>query len=441
MGGLAAVAKAAGHKVTGADKAAYPPMSDQLVAQGISVTEGFDPQQLDAKPDLVVVGNVMSRGMPIVEELLIRGIPYSSGPQWLAETVLRNRWVIAVSGTHGKTTTASLVASILETCGHEPGFLIGGVPGDFGCSARLGAPPFFVIEADEYDTAFFDKRAKFLHYGPRTLVITNLEYDHADIYQDIDAIIWQFHQMLRILPGNGHLIVNADDANITRLIKMGCWTPVDTFASENAGADWRAERSADDGLKVFNGKKPVGQSDFGLSGQHNLENALAAILACRHAGVPIESALQAVASFKGVKRRLEHLGTFAGISLYDDFAHHPTAIERTLHGLAGSGRVMAVLELRSNSMKLGAHCAHLPDALKPADHAWVFRPDDIQWSLEDTLKGMDSVSIRDSVDSIVADVVAASQAGDAVVVMSNGNFQGIHARLRDALLHKASGGV
>ena len=228
MGGLAAIAKAAGHKVTGADKAVYPPMSDQLAAQGITVTEGFDPQQLDAKPDLVVVGNVMSRGMPIVEELLNRGMAYCSGPQWLAEQVLKDRWVIAVSGTHGKTTTASLVAWILESCGHEPGFLIGGVSGNFDCSARLGGTPFFVIEADEYDTAFFDKRAKFLHYDPRTLVINNLEYDHADIYQDIDAILWQFHQMLRILPGNGRLIVNADDANIARLIKMGCWTPCRT---------------------------------------------------------------------------------------------------------------------------------------------------------------------------------------------------------------------
>ncbi len=444
MGGLAAIAKAAGHKVTGADKAVYPPMSDQLAAQGITVTEGFNPQQLDAKPDLVVVGNVMSRGMPIVEELLNRGMAYCSGPQWLAEQVLKDRWVIAVSGTHGKTTTASLVAWILESCGHEPGFLIGGVPGNFDCSARLGSTPFFVIEADEYDTAFFDKRAKFLHYDPRTLVINNLEYDHADIYQDIDAILWQFHQMLRILPGNGRLIVNADDANIARLIKMGCWTPVETFASENTGADWRAERSADDGLTVVSGKKPVGQSDFSLSGQHNLENALAAILACRHAGVPIESALKAVAGFNGVKRRLEHLGTFGGVSLYDDFAHHPTAIERTLRGLQGqpgSGRVMAVLEPRSNSMKLGAHCASLPDALRPADHAWVYRSDDIQWSLDDTLKGMDSVSILDSVDSIVADVVAAGRAGDAIVVMSNGDFQGIHARLRDALQHKASSGV
>ncbi len=444
MGGLAVCAKAAGHQVTGADQAAYPPMSDQLAAQGITVTEGFDPQQLDTGPDLVVVGNVMSRGMPIVEELLTRDIEYCSGPQWLAEEVLRDRWVIAVSGTHGKTTTASLVAWILEFCGHEPGFLIGGVPGNFDCSGRLGTAPFFVIEADEYDTAFFDKRAKFLHYDPRTLVINNLEYDHADIYPDMQSIIWQFHQMLRILPGNGRLIANANDANIARLIKMGCWTPVETFASTNTGANWRAERSADDSVKVFNGRKSVGQSDFSLSGQHNLENALAAILACRHAGVSIESALKALARFKGVKRRLEHLGTFAGVSLYDDFAHHPTAIERTLRGLraqAASRRIMAVLELRSNSMKLGAHRELLPDSFRAADYVWVYHSDDIQWSLEETLKGMDSVRILDSVDNIVTDVVATGQAGDVVVVMSNGDFQGIHAKLRDALQRKASGRV
>ncbi len=435
MGGIAAIAREAGHRVTGSDQTVYPPMSDQLEALGIELIEGFDPGQLNLKPDLVVVGNVMSRGMPVVEELLNSEIPYTSGPAWLAEHVLKRRHVIAVSGTHGKTTTASITAWLLEAAGLEPGYLIGGVPANFASTARLGAGDVFVIEADEYDTAFFDKRAKFMHYGPRTLIINNLEFDHADIYADMEAIRWQFHQMLRILPGNGRVIANTLDSEIDRLLEMGCWTPVERYSSNSAiAADWQVQR-AGSGLQLQSGNKSWRSGAIALPGSYNLENATAAVLAARHAGVSIEAALQGLESFKGVKRRLEHIGTFNQVRVYDDFAHHPTAIRRTLEALreTASGRVLAVLEPRSNSMKLGVHCDGLKQSLAAADAVWVFEPADLPWSLHDVLDGLPVLSIQSDIDKIVAAVAADVRPGDELVVMSNGGFGGIHQLICDRL--------
>jgi len=435
MGGIAAIARAAGHTVTGSDRAVYPPMSDQLRGLGIDLIEGFEPEQLDLEPDLVVVGNVMSRGMPIVEEMLNRGMPYTSGPAWLAEHVLHDRHVIAVSGTHGKTTTASMTAWLLEAAGLEPGFLIGGVPANFATTARLGKGDYFVIEADEYDTAFFDKRAKFMHYGPRTLIINNLEFDHADIYKDMDAIHWQFHQMLRILPGSGRVIANANEPEIEHLLDMGCWTPVERYSSNmNMAADAYV-RGAGGGLQLDVDGQTLSSGDLALPGLHNFENAAAAVLAARHSGVPVAQSLAALADFRGVKRRLEHLGTFAGVRVYDDFAHHPTAIRRTIGAVSetGSGRVLAVLEPRSNSMKLGVHRAGLKDSLANADCVWAFQAEDLPWQLADELAGLPALAVVNDVQSIVAGIVSEARPGDDVVIMSNGGFGGIHKLLCEAL--------
>ncbi|MGI9292241.1 MAG: UDP-N-acetylmuramate:L-alanyl-gamma-D-glutamyl-meso-diaminopimelate ligase [Gammaproteobacteria bacterium] len=436
MGGIAAIAREAGHRVTGSDKNVYPPMSDQLRSLGIELIEGFEPDQLDMNPDVVVVGNVMSRGMPIVERLLNEKIPYTSGPAWLAEHVLNSQHVIAVSGTHGKTTTSSLTAWLLEVAGLEPGYLIGGVAANFDTTARLGKGDYFVIEADEYDTAFFDKRAKFMHYGPQTLIVNNLEFDHADIYKDMDAILWQFHQMLRILPGNGRVIARAGEAEIIRLMEMGCWTPVDFFTSENdpTGKAWRVKRNST-GLLLTSGTEEWVSPPVALPGAHNLENAAAAILAARDAGVSIEKSLQALADFKGVKRRLEHLGKFNGVNVYDDFAHHPTAISLTLKALreSATGKVLAVLEPRSNSMKLGAHRAALPQSLLGADAVWMYQPAELGWSLEADFSAVPEVSVHSDIQSIIADVVAHAKPGDELVIMSNGGFGGIHGQLCEAL--------
>lgn len=441
MGGIAAIARAAGHTVTGSDRAVYPPMSDQLAALGIELIEGFEPAQLDAKPDLVVVGNVMSRGMPIIEEMLNRGMHYSSGPAWLADNVLKEQWVIAVSGTHGKTTTASMTAWLLEAAGLEPGFLIGGVPANFSVTARLGGGRFFVIEADEYDTAFFDKRAKFLHYGPRTLIINNLEFDHADIYADMNAILWQFHQMLRILPGNGRLIVNANEPEIERLLNMGCWTPVERYSSNSSTAADCALKLVDGGISIEVEGERYDSGPLALPGLHNLENATAALLAARHAGVPVEKSLQALTEFRGVKRRLELLGSFGGINVYDDFAHHPTAIARTIEALRSTvrGRVLAILEPRSNSMKLGAHRAGLRDSLAGADRVWAYQPADLPWPLEQELAGLPGAAAYTDIASIVADVSAEARAGDEIVIMSNGGFGGIHRLICKALQEQSGG--
>ncbi len=360
MGGIAAIAKEAGHDVSGADQNVYPPMSTQLRDLGIALVQGYD-AEVDPRVDHVVVGNALSRGLPVVEALLDSGRPYYSGPQWLSEHVLRDRWVLAVSGTHGKTTTTSMLAWILEYAGLKPGFLVGGVPSNFGISARLGASPYFVVEADEYDTAFFDKRSKFVHYRPRTLIVNNIEYDHADIFADVDAIIWQFHQLLRTVPRNGLIVANAVDANIERLLARGVWTPLTRFSARDRRAQWWGSYDAVDEQSRFSvakGGAALGSATFPLFGAHNLENALAAIAAAGHVGVAPEVALAALTQFKGVKRRLELRGTFGGIALYEDFAHHPTAIATTLAGLksrAGAKRIVAVMEPRSNTMRMGVH--------------------------------------------------------------------------------------
>ncbi len=436
MAGVAALARAAGHRVTGSDQAVYPPMSEQLGALGIDLIEGYDAAQLEPAPDMVVVGNVMSRGMPVVEALLDSGLPYASGPEWLARELLPGRRVIAVAGTHGKTTTTSLLAWILEQAGLSPGFLIGGIAENFGISARLGDGEVFVIEADEYDTAFFDKRAKFLWYRPRVAVINNLEYDHADIYPDLAAIRWQFHQLLRGLPSNGRLLVPAADPQVEQLLALGCWTPVETVGSDpDGGADWLA--SAVDGeLRLTRHGQAVGSSRWSLLGSHNAENAAAAIAAAAAVGVEPGQALAALGSFAGVKRRLQHRGEFGGVSLYDDFAHHPTAIRRTLAGLreASSGRLLVILEPRSNTMRLGVHREALASALADADQAWLFRPADLDWdpsSVADAAAA--DVFVCDELAAIVRGVAAAASPGDCVVVMSNGGFGGIQVQLEAAL--------
>jgi UDP-N-acetylmuramate: L-alanyl-gamma-D-glutamyl-meso-diaminopimelate ligase len=445
MAGLAAIARASGHRVTGSDRGVYPPMSDQLAAQGIDIIEGYEADQLSLNPDVVVVGNVMTRGMPVIEEMLNRRMAYMSGPEWLAQAVLRKNRVIGVAGTHGKTTTSSLLAWILERAGLEPGFLIGGVPRDFDVSARAGAGSVFVIEADEYDSAFFDKRAKFLHYRPEIQVITNLEFDHADIYADLAAIQWQFHQLIRALPGNGRLIVRADDENLRQVLDMGCWTPVETFASREAAgrveAGWLASAATPGEFSVFQKDAERGRCDWNLTGAYNAENALAALLAALQLGVSVEQSLEAIGEFRGVKRRLELRGTYGGIALYDDFAHHPTAISRTIAGLraeSGIGRLLIVLEPRSNTMKLGVHRDTLADALRDADQAWVFDSTDQQWDLAGAMSGLSTATVCDDIDTIVNGVAAYARPDDRLVVMSNGGFCNIHETLAQALDRKSA---
>lgn len=427
MGGVAALARAAGFRVTGCDGNVYPPMSTQLRDLGIDVHQGFDAAQLDVRPDCVVVGNVMSRGVDVVEAMLDRGIPYTSGPRWLADNVLRGRHVLAVAGTHGKTTTASMLAWILQDTGHAPGFLIGGVPANFGATASFGESEYFVVEADEYDTAFFDKRAKFVHYGPKTLVLNNLEYDHADIYADLAAIRWQFHQLLRTVPGSGRLIVNARDENLAEVIAAGCWTPVETFASEG-GAGWRAKfaDASERRIEVSDPDGQTGEVRWQLGGTHNLENAVAAIAAARSAGVSLQEALQAMVRFEGVKRRLERTATVANIAIYDDFAHHPTAIRRTIAGVRRrypGQRVMIAIEPRSNTMKLGVHNAELAASLADADGVWMYRPQDMDAGFDASLSGLGQrLRMFSDYDQLVNDMSARVMPGDQVIFMSNGGF-------------------
>lgn len=440
MAGVAAIAREAGHHVTGSDRGVYPPMSEQLAALGIAVTEGYGAEQLEPRPDMVVVGNVMSRGMPVVEELLNRGIAYCSGPEWLAREVLRSRHVIAVSGTHGKTTTTSLLAWILTQAARDPGFLIGGVTPALGVSARLGAGDVFVIEADEYDTAFFDKGAKFLHYRPRTLIINNIEYDHADIYPDLPAIQRQFHQLIRTVPGRGLIICRGDDANVRSVLEQGCWTPVETFASRaDAACDWTGLATSGRYRLLARGVEQ-GVVDWQLAGDHNAENATAAILAARHAGVDVATALDAVGRFTGVKRRLELLGSWGGVRLYDDFAHHPTAIARTIAAVRATlapGRVLVVTEPRSNTMKLGAQREALAQVLAAADASWLLRPEGLRWDLAAAMAAVPTARVCDDTASIVAEVTGGCRAGDVVVIMSNGGFQNIRAELAAALALRA----
>lgn len=436
MGGLAAIAREAGYRVTGSDRNIYPPMSDQLRSLGIDLIQGFEAGQLDPVPDVVIVGNVMTRGMPVIEEMLNRGLSYASGPEWLASNVLRGRSVIGVAGTHGKTTTTSLVAFILQHAGRDAGFLIGGVPVDFPFSARLGSDRVFVIEADEYDTAFFDKRAKFLHYRPATLIINNLEYDHADIYPDLEAIARQFHQLVRSVPGNGRLITPAGDANVTALLQQGCWTPVDSFGSRPGAADWVGLDDPPGTLRVLHDGAEAGSCPWQLSGTHNAENAVAALLACRAVGVPPATAIEALGRFGGVRRRLQRLGSFNGVQLFDDFAHHPTAIRRTLEGVrrrAGVQRVIAAFEPRSNSMKLGVYEGALSPALAAADLAWVLRPAGLRWDMGAEFSAAPQVQLRDDTAAIAREILAVARPGDAIVVMSNGDFQDIHTSLRKGL--------
>ncbi|MBM4196021.1 MAG: UDP-N-acetylmuramate:L-alanyl-gamma-D-glutamyl-meso-diaminopimelate ligase [Gammaproteobacteria bacterium] len=436
MAGIAAIAREAGHRVTGSDRGVYPPMSDQLAALGIEVVEGYEAGQLDVRPDVVIVGNVMTRGMPVIETLLNRAIAYCSGPEWLAREVLRQRHVLAVSGTHGKTTTTSLLAWILTQAGLDPGFLVGGVVSDLGVSARLGKGAHFVIEADEYDTAFFDKGAKFLHYRPRTLVINNIEFDHADIYPDLAAILRQFHQLVRTVPGAGRIIRRADDDNVTGLLAAGCWTPVETFTTRGGQQAGYLALQAEGRFELRTGSELVGATPWQLAGDYNAENVTAALLAARQAGVPLEAGLRAVASFRGVKRRLELIGAWHGVSLYDDFAHHPTAITRTLAAVRSQlrpKRVLVVTEPRSNTMKLGAHREEFAAALSAADAIWVLEPQGLRWDLAATLQALPAARVAKATESIVAEVAAAATDGDAVVMMSNGGFGGLRAALADAL--------
>ncbi|HCK82267.1 MAG TPA: UDP-N-acetylmuramate:L-alanyl-gamma-D-glutamyl-meso-diaminopimelate ligase [Candidatus Competibacter sp.] len=441
MAGVALLARAAGHTVSGCDANVYPPMSTQLAGAGIALREGYDPGQLaEFQPDMIVVGNVMSRGRPIVETLLDGNLPYTSGPAWLAEHVLRDRHVLAVAGTHGKTTTSSLLAWILDDAGLEPGFLIGGIPANFGQSARLGRAPFFVVEADEYDTAFFDKRSKFVHYRPRTLVLNNLEFDHADIFPDLAAIQRQFHHLLRTVPGAGLVVANGDDANLTEVLALGCWTPVEKFGA----GDWEARDFAADGsaFEVCHQGVRQGRVAWSQSGAHNVHNALAAIAAARHAGVPSERAIHALARFEGVKRRLETRGAANGVTVYDDFAHHPTAIATTLAGLrarVGDRPIIAVLEPRSNTMKLGVFKDSLAPALAAADAVVLYQAPDLGWDLDAVATALGSRGqVCHTLDDTLAAIRERAEPGTQVLIMSNGGFGGIHERLLQSL--RAGGG-
>ena len=439
MGGVAALARAAGFRVTGSDSAVYPPMSTQLRDLGIEIHEGFDAAQLDPAPDCVVVGNVMTRGNEAVEAMLDRGLPYTSGPRWLAENVLHDRHVLAVAGTHGKTTGASMLAWILQHAGLKPGFLIGGVPVNFGVSASFGESKYFVVEADEYDTAFFDKRAKFVHYSPRTLVLNNLEFDHADIYKDVGAIQWQFHQLLRTVPGSGRIVVNNADDNLREVIEMGCWTPTETFSSDAKDADWTARflDAAERRVAITDPDGKSGETRWSMGGRHNLENALAAVAAARSAGVTLEQALAGLATFEGVKRRMERTATVADIAIYDDFAHHPTAVRRSIAAMKRrypGQRIIVAIEPRSNTMKLGVHNESLAESLAEADLVWMFRPDGMDEQFDAALESLaDRLRLFDDYDKLVSDMSAKVLSGDQVIFMSNGSFGAARQTLKAVL--------
>ncbi|CDT98584.1 UDP-N-acetylmuramate:L-alanyl-gamma-D-glutamyl-meso-diaminopimelate ligase [Vibrio coralliirubri] len=439
MGGAAVLARQLGHKVTGSDANVYPPMSTLLESQGIEIIEGFDPSQLEPRPDLVVIGNAMSRGNPCVEYVLDNNLRYTSGPQWLQEFLLHDRWVLAVSGTHGKTTTSSMLAWILEDCGYAPGFLVGGVLGNFGISARLGESMFFVVEADEYDSAFFDKRSKFVHYHPRTLVMNNLEFDHADIFDDLEAIKRQFHHLVRTVPSNGRIFSPKQDSAIQDVLARGCWSETESSGEQG---DWDAKKLVKDGsqFEVYFQNECVGTVNWDLVGDHNVNNALMAIAAARHVGVTPDLACESLATFINTKRRLEFKGKVAGVSVYDDFAHHPTAIELTLGGLRNkvdTKKIIAVLEPRSATMKRGVHKETLADSLKQADSTYLFQPDNIDWSVQDVADACHQPAhVSDDMDAFVAKIVSEAQAGDQILVMSNGGFGGIHQKLLDGLALK-----
>ncbi len=432
MGGIALIARELGNKVTGADQNVYPPMSTQLESQGIQLAQ-YSPENLIPKPDLVIIGNALSRGNPEVEAVLNQNIPYTSGPQWLAECVLQNRWILAIAGTHGKTTTTSMLAWILEVAGKAPGFLVGGVPLNFGYSARLGQSPFFVIEADEYDTAFFDKRSKFVHYRPRTAVLNNLEFDHGDIFPDLKAIQTQFHHLVRTVPGNGLIIAPYNHQNLEEVFAMGCWTPIEHTAISDSSCQWHAELLEPDGslFNIYQNNNLLGEIRWGLTGRHNVANALSAFAAATHARLSPEIIVDALCQFQNVRRRMELLAVVNGISVYDDFAHHPTAIESTLEGLraqVGTQRIIAVLEPRSNTMRMGYHTDRLPQSLAHADVTIIFTPLDFKWSASLVSQRGPNFKIFQSMNTLADELIHLVRPGDHLVFMSNGGFGGIHQR-------------
>lgn len=434
MGGIAAIARKAGFEVTGADENAYPPMSDELEALGIKLHRGYDAKQLDDRPDLIVVGNVMRRGMPVIERMLNEGLPYVSGPQWLEEHYLKGRRVMAVSGTHGKTTTSSMLAWILERAGLNPGFLIGGMPGNFNVSARATDSPWFVIEADEYDCAFFDKRSKFVHYHPRALVINNIEYDHADIFANLGEIERQFHHLVRTVPSEGLIVAPAHDCNVDAALSMGCWTPV-VRVGQGGALEGRPLSPDCSRFEVLEEGRKACEASFACSGEHSMHNALMAMACARYAGVSLEDSAKALSSFKLPRRRMELKGTAGGVEVYDDFAHHPTAVRVTLHGLrekAGpSCRIVAVFEPRSNSMKMGANAQDLPASFNDADEAFIYAPSTVKWDAD--AMASSRIRVYHAMDALVAAVAEACPRGTKVLAMSNGSFGGFHQKLLDAL--------
>ncbi len=436
MGGIAILARQLGHTVTGSDANVYPPMSTQLEQLGITLMEGYKPEHLEPRPDCVVIGNALSRGNPAVEYILANDIPYTSGPQWLSQHVLQSRWVLGVAGTHGKSTTSSMLAWLLEANNLAPGFLIGGIPDNFGTSARAGETPFFVVEADEYDTAFFDKRSKFVHYRPRTLILNNLEYDHADIFPDLAAIQSQFHHLVRTVPGNGLLIVNHHSRSLHEVLEKGCWTPLEYF---NHPDGWSARLIEEDGsiFDIYYGNSKQGRVKWNLIGQHNVQNALAAIAAARHAGVPAGPAIESLTDFRNIKRRMEIRGVVNGITVYDDFAHHPTAIAATLSGLrrhVGESTIIAILEPRSNTMRMGVHRHELPAALEQADEVIIYQPAGLEWDMAAIFEGAATpVTVLDSTEAILDRVTQRAADSGHILVMSNGGFENLHDRLLQRL--------
>lgn len=452
MGGLAILARECGQNVTGSDQNVYPPMSTQLQNVGIALTEGYDAVQLTPRPDLVVIGNALSRGNAAVEHVLNEQIPYVSGPQWLAEHVLAGKWVIGVAGTHGKTTTTSMVAWILEDAGLNPGFLVGGVPKNFGISARLGGGKYFVVEADEYDSAFFDKRSKFVHYRPKTAILNNLEFDHGDIFENLDAIKKQFHHLVRTIPANGCIIHPCVETNIVDTLAKGCWTPVEQTGIAAEGGDWNAQLLAADGsaFRVLHAGKPVGEVRWTSAGEHNVRNALAAIAAAVHAGVAPERAVNALCRFEGVKRRLDLIGEVSGVSVYDDFAHHPTAIAVTLAGMrkrvdeaalasGKPGRILLAIEPRSNTMRMGMHRDALAPSTAEADAVFWYQPPGLDWALDDVIAASRApAQVVNDIDELAKTLAAAARTGDTILIMSNGGFGGIHQKVLAMLRERQS---
>lgn len=438
MGGLALIARERGYRVSGSDQNVYPPMSTQLEQQGIQLMQGYRPENLEPEPDLVVIGNAMSRGNPEVEAVLNKGLKYISGPQWLSEHVLQDRWVLAVAGTHGKTTTSSMLSWILADNGMNPGFLIGGIPLNFGVSARLGDDPFFVVEADEYDTAFFDKRSKFVHYRPRTAILNNLEFDHADIFDDLDAIKRQFHHLVRTIPGEGLIVAPEDEANIQDVLTAGCWSPVE-HTSIAGDSRWRAELIEADGsrFEVYLEQQLQGAVEWSLTGRHNVANGLAAIAAARHAGITPASAITALNRFKNVKRRMEVIANINGVTIYDDFAHHPTAIKLTLDGLrkqVDDERIVAIVEPRSNTMRMGVHKDTLAQSLAQADRALIYcGGDPMAWDLGQLQSDGENIELIDSIDQLLAELKQEASTGGHFLLMSNGGFAGIYQKLINQL--------